>query len=64
MSKRSRGRTTGPRYKAVKSYADLTEWLNRAVSRGGRGTSHTAQKRRKVNFYGPFGPSRRSNKRH
>lgn len=50
MSKKSRGRTTGPKYRAIKTTADLTDWLNRAFSRGGRGTSHTAQKARKRDF--------------
>lgn len=63
MSSKSRGRTTGPKYRDIKTPSDLTDWLNRAVSRGGRGTSHRGQKRRKVDFYGVFGPRRRGNKR-
>lgn len=54
MSRKSRGRTTGPKRNHVKTQADLTDWLNRAFSRGGRGRSHTAQKDRKYQHFGGY----------
>ena len=55
MSSKTRKRTTGPKYRDIKTTRDLTDWLNRAVARGGRGTTRIAQKRHKADFFGIFG---------